>query len=100
MTNPPDELIASAKAGNRAALTTLVQQIQPDLFALCVRMLWHRQDAEDACQEILVRLVTRLSTFRGESRFSTWLYRVAVRHLIDFRRSRVEGAVPTFEAFS
>ena len=100
MTNPPDEIIAAAKAGNRAALTALVGQIQPDLFALCVRMLWHRQDAEDACQEILIKLVTRLSTFRGDSRFSTWLYRVAVRHLIDFRRGRVEGTVATFEAFS
>lgn len=100
MTNPPDEIVASAKAGNRTALTALVRQIQPDLFALCVRMLWHRQDAEDACQEILVRLVTRLSTFRGDSRFSTWLYRVAVRHLIDFRRGRVESTVTTFEAFS
>lgn len=100
MTNPSDETIASAKAGNRTALTALVRQIQPDLFALCVRMLWHRQDAEDACQEILVRLVTRLSTFRGESRFSTWWYRVAVRHLIDFRRGRIESSVTTFEAFS
>ena len=100
MTHPSDELIASAQTGNRAALTALVRQIQPDLFALCVRMLWHRQDAEDACQEILIRMVTRLATFRGDSRFSTWLYRVAIRHLIDFRRGRVESSVTTFEAFS
>ena len=100
MTNPPDDLIVAAKAGNRNALATLVRETQPGLFALCVRMLWHRQDAEDACQEVLVKIVTRISAFRGDSKFTTWAYRVAVRHLIDFRRSRVEGLVTTFEAFS
>ncbi|MBI2517993.1 MAG: RNA polymerase sigma factor [Opitutae bacterium] len=95
-----DELVAQAKAGNRTALTTLVQGMQPGLFALCVRMLWHRQDAEDACQEILVKLVTRLATFRGDSRITTWAYRVAIRHLLDFRRSRAECSTATFEAFS
>lgn len=100
MTDPASELITAARAGDRVSLTTLVREIQPQVFALCLRMLWQRQDAEDACQEILVRVVTRLSTFRGESRFSTWLYRVAVRHLIDFRRSCAEYAVTTFEAFA
>ncbi len=100
MTNPSDELVASARAGSRPALAALIREIQPGLFALCVRMLWHRQDAEDACQEILVKLVTRLASFRGDSGFTTWAYRVAVRHLIDFRRSQVEGSVTTFEAFA
>lgn len=100
MTDIPAELVTRAQSGDRTALAELVRAIQPQLFALCVRMLWQRQDAEDACQEILVRVVTRLSTFRGESRFSTWLYRVAIRHLIDFRRSCAEKAVSTFEAFA
>ncbi|MBX3737947.1 MAG: RNA polymerase sigma factor [Candidatus Didemnitutus sp.] len=100
MNDVPVDLVARAQSGDRSALADLVRAIQPQLFALCLRMLWQRQDAEDACQEILVRVVTRLSTFRGESRFSTWLYRVALRHLIDFRRSCAEKAVSTFEAFA
>jgi RNA polymerase sigma factor (sigma-70 family) len=100
MIDPTLELISSAKAGDRDALTALVREVQPQLFTLCVRMLGCPHDAEDACQEILVRMITRLASFRGDSRFSTWLYRVAIRHLIDFRRSRAEKAVTTFEAFS
>lgn len=100
MTEPSLEVISLAKAGDRSSLTTLVREVQPQIFALCVRMLGCPEDAEDASQEILVRMITRLSSFRGDSRFSTWLYRVAVRYLIDFRRSRAEKAVTTFEAFS
>ena len=58
------------------------------------------EDARDASQEILVRVVTHLSTFRGESRFLTWVYRIAANHLISARRSRVEAQGLTFEAFA
>ncbi len=100
MIDIPDELVTRAKAGDRAALNSLVRALQPTLFALCLRMLWQRADAEDACQEILVKVVTRLSSFRGDSRFATWAYRVAFRHVIDFRRSCAEKAVTSFEAFA
>jgi RNA polymerase sigma factor (sigma-70 family) len=51
-------------------------------------MLGSVADAEDAAQEILLRVITQLSTFRGESAFRTWVYRVAVRHLLAFRSRR------------
>jgi DNA-directed RNA polymerase specialized sigma24 family protein len=43
-------------------------------------MVFHPQDAEDATQEILLKLITKLSTFRGESQFRTWMYRLVVNH--------------------
>jgi RNA polymerase sigma factor (sigma-70 family) len=62
-------------------------------------MLWHPEDARDATQEILVRVVTRLANFRGESKFSTWVYRVASNYLISSRRSRAELRGYTFQSF-
>ena len=62
-------------------------------------MLWHPQDAEDATQEILVKVATRLSTFRGDARVTTWVHRIAVNHLLTTRRRRAEDPSLTFAAF-
>jgi RNA polymerase sigma factor (sigma-70 family) len=91
--------IAAAQAGDAAALERVIREIQGKVYGLALRMLWHPQDAEDATQEILLRVVTHLSTFRGESRFSTWVYRVAANHLLNWRQSRLEAQELTFEAF-
>src|SRR4029077_6739876 len=57
---------------------------------LVIRMIWRRDLAEDVTQEILIKAVTKLSTFRGLSRFRTWLYRIAVNHLLGMRKSQME----------
>jgi RNA polymerase sigma factor (sigma-70 family) len=95
-----EELVASARGGDVAALDELVRAVQDDVYALAIRMLWHPHDAEDATQEILVRIVTRLSTFRGESSFRTWVLRVAANHLLTTRRRRAELPQLTFDAFA
>ena len=61
--------------------------------------LWHPQDAEDATQEILLRIALGVSTFRGESAVKTWVFRVATNHLLNVRRSRVETERLTFASF-
>ena len=73
--------------------------VQTDVYNLAVRMLWCPDDAADATQEILLKVVTRLASFRGESAFRTWVYRIAANHLLDVRRSRVERESLTFAAF-
>lgn len=83
--NQLHELVARAKAGDRIALEGVVRAVQDDVFDLALRMLGHVDDAHDASQEILVRLVTKLGSFRGESRFRTWAYRVAAHALLNFR---------------
>src|ERR1035437_7468410 len=69
-----------AIAGNRAALERLVRALQGDIYGLALRMLCNREDAEDATQEILVRIVTHLSQFDFRSKLKTWAYRVAVSY--------------------
>jgi RNA polymerase sigma factor (sigma-70 family) len=56
-------------------------------------------DAEDVTQEVLIKVVTRLDTFRGDASLSTWTYRIAVRHILDRRRGRVEVLGLDFDAF-
>jgi RNA polymerase sigma factor (sigma-70 family) len=100
MTGPPlDALAARARNGDRDALEALVAAIRHDVYNLAVRMLWHPADAEDATQEILLRIVTKLATFRGDSAFRTWSFRVATNHLLNVRRSRAEQEAVTFDRF-
>ncbi|MBI3402259.1 MAG: RNA polymerase sigma factor [Acidobacteria bacterium] len=94
-----ESLAARAKDGDREALEALVAAIRHDIYNLAVRMLWHPADAEDATQEILLRIVTKLATFRGDSAFRTWSFRVATNHLLNVRRSRAEREALTFERF-
>jgi RNA polymerase sigma factor (sigma-70 family) len=95
-----ETLAAEARGGNRHSLERLVVQIQRSVYNLALRMLWHPEDAQDASQEILVRVVTHLSSFRGNSRFLTWVYRIAANYLISARRSRAEAQEMTFERFA
>lgn len=99
MSETPEENARKAQHGDQAALEDLIAQIQGKVYGLALRVLWHPEDAQDAAQEILVRVITHLATFRGESGFSTWVYRIAANHLLRFRKSRVEKQGFTFETF-
>lgn len=94
-----EQLASRAVVGERAALEALVRRVQDPVYRLALRMLWHPEDARDATQEILIRIVTRLGTFRGESALLTWVYRVAANYLLTARKSRLEEQRLTFEAF-
>jgi RNA polymerase sigma factor (sigma-70 family) len=101
MTPPAlEELARQAIGGDREALDRLVRAIQGDVYGLALRMLWNREDAEDATQEILVRAVTRLAQFDFRSRLKTWVYRIAVNYILDIKKSPVEKMRLTFEQFS
>src|SRR5258708_25567497 len=63
-------------------------------------MLWQPQDAEDATQEALIRIMTRIGSYRGEAAFATWAYRVAANHILNFRKSRVEQENLNFRRYS
>jgi len=94
-----EQLARLAQAGNMEALERLVERIQDKVYGLALRMLWSAEDARDATQEILIRVITRLGSFRGESKFTTWVYRVAANYLRDARKSRLEEQRYTFERF-
>jgi RNA polymerase sigma factor (sigma-70 family) len=92
-------LVSMAKEGDKKALEELVLKIQDKIYGLALRMLYHPSDAEDASQEILLKIVTHLGTFRGESSFSTWMYRVAANHLLTMRKRRAELRAVSFEEY-
>jgi RNA polymerase sigma factor (sigma-70 family) len=89
--------VRRATGGDRAALERLVRAIQGDIYGLALRMSCNREDAEDATQEILIRIVTRLSQFDFRSRLRTWAYRVAVNYILDAKKSAVERLHLSFE---
>jgi len=99
MNAPLESLARRAREGDPEALESLVSAIQDRVYGLALRMLWHPEDARDATQEILIRIVTRLGTFRGASSFSTWAYRVAANYLLTARKSRLEERTYTFQRF-
>lgn len=94
-----EQLVAAARAGDAAALESVVAAIEKDVRRLALRFLWNPQDAEDASQEILVRVVTGLDGFRGESSFRTWVYRVACNALLSARPGAMERRALSFEQF-
>jgi RNA polymerase sigma factor (sigma-70 family) len=95
-----DRLARRAAEGDRGALSELVREIQHPMYRLALRFLGNPDDAQDACQEILIRIVTRLGTFEGRSKFSTWAYTVAVRSLLRTRRRLYESAVLGAEQYA
>jgi RNA polymerase sigma factor (sigma-70 family) len=86
--------------GDRDALDNVARALQGDIYGLALRMLCNREDAEDATQEILIRIVTRLSRFDFRSHLKTWAYRVAVNYILDVKKSPVERLHLNFESFA
>src|SRR5512146_2053476 len=62
------------------AFRELVEGHRDRVYNICYRMLGHRHEAEDVAQEVFITVFKTIETFRGDSKFSTWLYRVAVNH--------------------
>src|SRR6266542_2918632 len=94
------ELVTRIQAGSRDALERLLERHQPWIYNIVLRMVWYPQDAEDATQEILIKLLTKLSTFEGRSRFRTWLYRIVVNHALNVKRRRLEELAQPFETYA
>jgi len=82
-----DELVAQAIAGDKKALEELITFIQPRIYNLSIRILKSPGEAEDASQEILIKIVTHLSDFRNQSAFTTWAYRISTNHLMNIQRN-------------
>jgi RNA polymerase sigma factor (sigma-70 family) len=94
-----ENLVVRARAGDRKALEDLIERHQAWIYNIALRMLFHPEDAEDATQEILVKVVTRLSSFEGRSSLRTWIYRIVVNHVLNMRRGRVEDPLINFRRY-
>ncbi len=92
-------LIEQATAGDRSALETVLTGVQDLVFNLSLRMLGTFHDAEDASQDILLKVMTHLSSFKGESAFTTWVFRIAVNHLKDYKKHMFAQFPLSFEFY-
>ena len=92
-------LVERAVTGDRAALEAVLIEIQDLVFNLSLRMLGTFHDAEDASQDILLKVMTHLSSFKGESMFTTWVFRIAVNHLKDYKKYMFAQLPLSFEFY-
>lgn len=103
MKNIPNEellaLIEKATGGDKESLETVILSIQDFVFNLSLRMLGSFPDAEDAAQDILLKVITHLSSFQGESAFSTWVFRIAVNHLKNYQKHMFAKFPLSFEFY-
>ncbi len=92
-------LVDKATAGDKKALETLAAGVQDIVFNLSLRMLGTFADAEDATQDILLKMITHLSTFRGESSFTTWVFSIAANHLKNYKKHMFAHRPLSFEFY-
>src|SRR5258708_6798029 len=90
------DLVEQARNGSRAALEKLILRHQAWIYNIAVRMVFQPHDAEEVTQEVLVKIITKLGTFKGKCQFRTWLYRIAANHVLNMRRWSAETQVTTF----
>jgi RNA polymerase sigma-70 factor (ECF subfamily) len=90
----PDDFIRRAQDGDPDALRELIASQQTYVYSICRGIMHHDADAADLTQEAFVRLLRSLHTYRGETKFTTWLYRLVTNVCLDELRRRGAPAVP------
>ena len=88
------EYIARAVRGDAEAFETLMTAYEKKIYCLCLRMMGNPHDGEDAAQEAMLRIWQKMSQYRGECAFSTWVYRVASSSCMDAIRKRSRQTQP------
>jgi RNA polymerase sigma-70 factor, ECF subfamily len=81
--DPEEELVLQAKAGSHAAFEALYRIHLGHVYGICMRILTDQSRAEDVTQKIFIQAWMKLQSFRGDSRFSSWLYRLSVNMILD-----------------
>jgi RNA polymerase sigma factor (sigma-70 family) len=93
-------LVSNTLKGDRNALDTLIARHHPWIYNIAFRMVLKQEDAEDISQDIIIKMMTKLSTFNHEkAAFTTWLYRITVNHVINMKTRSLEGSVKNLEEY-
>jgi len=92
-------LVASAQKGDKGALEKLILRHQAWIYNIAMRMVLNPQIAEDVTQEVLIKVITKLSTFQGRSNFRTWLYRIVANHVINMKKQCLEQVITGFKYY-
>jgi RNA polymerase sigma-70 factor, ECF subfamily len=96
MTWTDEELVARSVRGDAGSFNELILRWQGPIYALAYRVIGREQDARDVCQETFLRAFRALSGFRGQAKFSSWIYRIALNLCRDWARR--ERRAPTVQA--
>src|ERR1044071_8958900 len=94
MAEPSAALVQRAQAGDREAVSELVQSQQTYVYSIAMSLMHNPADAADMTQEAFIRLLRSLGTYRGETRFTTWLYRLVTNVCLDGLRRRGRPVEP------
>src|SRR5882757_5701033 len=98
--NLTDEaLVLSSLQGNKSSLEELLRRHKDFIYNLSLKMTWDREDAADISQEVLIKVITKLDSFRKDSSFRTWLYRITVNHILNERKAAAGKRKLTFVQF-
>lgn len=92
-------LISEALGGSRSALDTLVRRHFDFIYNVALRYVLSPDDAEDLTQDVLVKVITKLSQFRHDSDFRTWLYRIVFNHFLTMKKTKMENVVSNFDQY-
>lgn len=98
-TSQDNVLIAQSLSGNLKALEELIKKHQDWIYNVALTFVGDRDEAADLTQEVIIKVVTKLSTFRQESNFKTWMYRIVKNHFLNMQRGKYETNAPTFYQF-
>lgn len=94
------ELIQKALAGDKKALNDLVAIHQPFIYNVAWKYTNNPEEAKDLSQEVLIKVITKLSTFKGNSSFKTWVYRIVVNQFLQTKRRPMEDRWASFDDFA
>lgn len=98
--NEYNELVAKAVSGDARALEELIRLHQAWIYNIALRMVFHPHDAQDITQEILIKIITKLSTYDSKkASFRTWLYHIVANHILDMKKQKYERAATSFEDY-
>jgi len=96
MTWTDEELVARSNGGDSDSFNELIRRWERPIYALAYRQIGREEDARDVCQETFLRAYRALKGFRGQAKFSSWLYRIAINLCRDWMRR--ERRTPTVQA--
>ena len=99
LTTTDTVLIKQSLGGNKEALEYLIKKYQDWIYNTALTFVGDRDEAADLTQEVLIKIVTKLGSFKQESTFKTWVYRIVKNHFLNMKRGKYETNAPTFEQF-
>ena len=94
-----NELVTKGLQGDKQSLEVLISRYNDLIFNISFKMVQNKDDAADITQEVLIKIITKLDTFKHDSAFKTWMYRITVNHILNFRKSSAIKSRAAFRQF-